>query len=164
MKLVKYIAGDFDLTCEPKECSAVIIAVRTTTIENKARDESGNPTGKTFPKEIQVADLVIFQSNGDIIGRRLNVPHADDAITGGKKIEVIDGKKVASKEVHAYFEEYPEDQPEVTAEQFSALQSEVKELRSAKSEVTAEQFNELKSQLDAALEAIKKLSSNAAPQ
>lgn len=105
MKLVKYIAGDFDLTCEPKECPAIIVSVSTQKVGNE---------------EIEVANLVIFQGTGDIIERRENVPYVDD------KREGKDGKSV-----HAYFEEYPEVKTSnsVSLRAFNELESELSDLK-----------------------------------
>jgi hypothetical protein len=90
MKLVKYVAGDFDLTCNPKECPALVVGFNT--IESKQKQSEENPNG-----EIEVTTLVIFQDGGELIELRKNVPHVSDKIIGK------DGK-----DVHAYFEEYPE--------------------------------------------------------
>jgi hypothetical protein len=123
MKLVKYFAGDFDHTCNPKECPAVIVSVSETEVTNKV-------TKKT--KTIEVATLVIFQDNGELVERREKVPHADDRLVGG-----ID-KTTGKESVHAYFEEYPAEKP-------------------AKSEVSRKEFDEVKSQLKGAIEIIKQL-------
>jgi hypothetical protein len=100
MSLVKYFAGDYDLACNPKECSAVVISTGTKNISVRELDGNGKKT--VVEKTIKVATLSVFQANGQPVLRE-DVPHVDNKIEGLGTVELPEGQ--SRKEVHAYYAE-----------------------------------------------------------